>query len=162
LRLAARWCGVDKAPSPAVTGKTFTYKNLIPNFIKILFITHRQLLAKSLHDELSEEGFNNYSELTNEGIQQSKRLIVQLYSLKRLNYQDYKTLENFIPDYDLIVIDEMEGILNHFNAKTLKGKEETYNILRRLIMDTKTTFCLDGDIFNRSLDYLQNTIKKRI
>ena len=111
---------------------------------------------------MSEEGFKNYSELTNEGIQQSKRLIVQLYSLKRLNYQDYKTLENFIPDYDLIVIDEMEGILNHFNAKTLKGKEETYNILRRLIMDTKTTFCLDGDIFNRSLDYLQNTIKKRI
>ena len=55
----------------------------------------------------------------------------------------------------------MEGILNHFNAKTLKRKEETYNILRRLIMDTKKTFCLDGDLFNRSLDYLQNTIKKR-
>jgi len=98
---------------------------LIPHFKKILFITYRQSLAKSLHDELSEEGFKNYSELTNEGIQQSKRLIIQLDSLKRVNYQDYITLENYIPDYDLIAVDEMEGIINHFNAKTLKGKEES-------------------------------------
>jgi len=27
-------------------------------------------------------------------------------------------------------------------------------------MDTKKTFCLDGDLFNRSIDYLQHTIKK--
>ena len=100
--------------------------------------------------------------MTNKGIQQSKRLIIQLDSLKRLNYQDYITLENYIPDYDLIVVDEMEGILNHFNAKTLNGKEETYNILRRLIMDNKKTFCLDGDLFNRSLDSSQNTIKKNV
>jgi len=99
--------------------------------------------------------------LTNEGIQQSTRLIIQLDSLKRLNYQDYITLENYIPDYDLIVVDEMEGILNHFNAKTLNGKEETYNILRRLISDTKKIFCLDGDLFNRSLDYLTEYYTKK-
>jgi hypothetical protein len=49
--------------SPYGTGKTYTFKKLIPNFKKILFITYRQSLAKSLHDELSEEGFKNYSEL---------------------------------------------------------------------------------------------------
>jgi hypothetical protein len=98
--------------------------------------------------------------LTNEGIQQSKRLIIQLDSLVRLNYQDYITLENYLPSYDLIVVDEMEGILNHFNAKTLKRKEETYDILTRLIQETNKTFCLDGDLHNRSLDFLQNSIKK--
>ena len=84
-----------------------------------MFITYSQSLAKSFHDELSEEGFKNYSKLTNEGIQQSIRLIIQLDNLKRLNYQDYITLENYIPDYDLIVVDKLEGILNHFNANTL-------------------------------------------
>ena len=133
---------------------------LIPNFKKILFITYRQSLANSLYDELGSEGFKNYSELTNEGIQQSKRLIIQLDSLVRLNYQDYITLENYLPSYDLIVVDEMEGNLNHFNAKTLKRKEETYDILTRLIQETKKIFCLDGDLHNRSLDFLQNTIKK--
>ena len=87
-------------------------------------------------------------------------MIIQLDCLVRLNYQDFITLENYLPNYDLIVIDEMEGILNHFNAKTLKRKEETYDILRSLIMDTKKTFCLDGDLHNRSLDFLQNSIKK--
>ena len=58
--------------------------------------------------------------MTNAGIQQSKRLIIQLDSTVRLNYQDYITLENYLPQYDLIVVDEMEGVLNHFNAKTLK------------------------------------------
>ena len=140
------------------TGKTYTFKKLIPSFKKILFITYRQSLANSLYDELGSEGFKNYSELTNEGIQQSKRLIIQLDSLVRLNYQDFITLENYLPSYDLIVVDEMEGILNHFNAKTLKRKEETYDILTRLIQETKKIFCLDGDLHNRSLDFLQNSI----
>ena len=146
--------------SPCGTGKTYTFKKLIPNFKKILFITYRQSLAYSLYDELGSEGFKNFSELTNEGIQQSKRLIIQLDSLVRLNYKDYITLENYLPSYDLIVVDEMEGILNYFNAKTLKRKEETYDILTRLIQETKKTFCLDGDLHNRSLDFLQNSIKK--
>jgi len=146
--------------SPCGTGKTYTFKKLIPNFKKILFITYRQSLAYSLYDELGSEGFKIFSELTNEGIQQSKRLIIQLDSLVRLNYKDYITLENYLPSYDLIVVDEMEGILNYFNAKTLKRKEETYDILTRLIQETKKTFCLDGDLHNRSLDFLQNSIKK--
>ena len=125
-----------------------------------MFITYRQSLAQSLYDELSEAGFKNYNEMTNEGIQQSKRFIIQLDSTVRLNYQDFITLENYLPEYDLIVVDEMEGVLNHVNAKTLKRKEETFNILTRLITDTKKIICLDGDLHNRSLDFLQNTIKK--
>ena len=146
--------------SPYGTGKTYTFKQLIPDFKRILFITYRQSLAQSLYDELNQEGFKNYNDLTNEGLQQSKRLIIQLDSTVRLNYQDYITLENNLPEYDLIVVDEMEGVLNHFNAKTLKRKEETYDILTRLLTETKKVICLDGDLHNRSLDFLQNTIKK--
>jgi hypothetical protein len=54
----------------------------------------------------------------------------------------------------------MEGILLHFNAKTLKNKQITCDILTQLIKETSKLFCLDSDLHNRSLDYLENTIKK--
>ena len=54
----------------------------------------------------------------------------------------------------------MEGILSHFNAKTLKNKQITSDILTQLLKETNKIFCLDGDLHNRSLDYLENTIKK--
>ena len=47
----------------------------------------------------------------------------------------------------------MEGILSHFNAKTLKNKEITCDILTQLLKETNKIFRLDRD-------YLENTIKK--
>ena len=43
--------------SPYGTGKTYTFKKLIPDFKNILFITYRQSLANSLFNELENEGF---------------------------------------------------------------------------------------------------------
>ena len=146
--------------SPYGTGKTYTFKQLIPKFNKILFITYRQSLANSLYDELQKQGFQNYNELTNYEIQNAERLIIQLDSLVRLNDKDDITQKNYVPNYDLIVVDEMEGILSHFNAKTLKNKQITSDILTQLLKETNKIFCLDGDLHNRSLDYLENTIKK--
>ena len=146
--------------SPYGTGKTYTFKQLIPKFEKILFITYRQSLANSLYDELQEKGFENYNDLTNNEIQKAERLIIQLDSLIRLNVIDNITTQNYISSYDLVVVDEMEGILSHFNAKTLKNKEMICNILTQLLKETKKIFCLDGDLHNRSIDYIKNTIQK--
>ena len=154
--------GVIAISSPYGTGKTYTFKKLIPNFEKILFITYRQSLAQSLYSELDCEGFKNYKELENDKLQHTDRLIIQLDSLGRIHTQDSFTLQNTIPHYDLVVVDEMEGILSHFNAKTLERKQETYDVLTRLLTESKNVFCLDGDLHNRSLDYLQNTIKRNL
>ena len=55
-----------------------------------------------------------------------------------------------MPNYDLIVVDEMEGILSHFNAKTLKNKKITCDILSQLLKETNKIFCLHGDLHYRS------------
>ena len=34
------------------------------------------------------------------------------------------------------------------------------NILTQLLKETKKIFCLDGDLNNRSIDYIKNTIQK--
>ena len=64
--------------------------------------------------------FQNYNELTNYEIQNAERLIIQLDSLVRLNDKDDITQKKYVPNYDLIVVDEMEGILSHFNGRYLK------------------------------------------
>ena len=57
--------------------------------------------------------FLNYNEWTNYEIQNAERLIIQLDSLVRLNDKDDITQKNYVPNYDLIVVDEMEGISSH-------------------------------------------------
>jgi hypothetical protein len=59
-------------------------------------------------------------------------------------------------NYVLIVVDEIERILSHFDAKTLKKNENTCDILTRLLKETNEKICLDGDIYYRSLDFLEN------
>ena len=44
--------------------------------------------------------------------------------------------------------------------KHQKNKQITSDILTQLLKETNKVFCLDGDLHNRSLDYLENTIKK--
>ena len=105
-----------------------------------MFITYRQSLANSLYDELQKQDFQNYNELTNYEIQNAERLVIQLDSLVRLNDKDDITPKNYVPNYDLIVVDEMEGILSHFNAKTLKNKQITCDILTQLLKETKKNF----------------------
>ena len=146
--------------SPYGTGKTYAFKKLIPNFKRILFITYRQSLAYTLYNDLKDEKFLNYNNLTNEGIQTAERLIIQLDSVPRLNNINYITDEDEMPEYDLIIIDEIEGILSHFNATTLKNKLNTCELLTKLIQNTNKCLCLDGDLNNRSLDFLENTIKR--
>jgi len=91
--------------SPYGTGKNYTFKKIIPNFEKILFITYRRSLSNSLKRELSSVGYKTYNELSNEALLYTDRLIIQLDSLGRLNVEDDFTLEDSIPHYDFVVVD---------------------------------------------------------
>ena len=81
--------------------------------------------------------------------------------MPRLKNINYITDEDEIKEYDLIIVDVIEGILSHFNATTLKNKLNTCELLTKLIQNTKKCLCLDGDLKNRGLDFLENTIKRK-
>lgn len=143
------------------TGKTHTFKKLINNFDSVLFLTYRQSLANSLYTELKEEyGFDNYKELSNDELRQSERLIIQMDSLPRLQGEkDYITgQKSEIKEYDLIVLDECEGLLSHFNAKTLTEKEYTFGLLTELCDRANKIFVCDGDLAERSFDFIDKTL----
>lgn len=138
------------------TGKTFTFKNLIrenQQFKKVLFLTYRQSLAYSLELELANEyGFKSYiNKDTN--CKTSERLICQLDSIGKTTTYDILLQNIDINYYDLIVLDELEGLLNHLSYEKI-DQFNIHNILCRTINKSNKVLCLDGDMSDRSLDFI--------
>ena len=94
----------------------------------------------------------------------SDRLICQLESLLNLQSEDdfiddEESIESCqaIPQYDLIILDEVESILNHFDSTTFKGhSREVFDFLFNIIKVSSKVISLDGDLNNRALKYVSN------
>jgi hypothetical protein len=140
--------------SPYGTGKTYAFKQVIEIYKpkRILFITYRQSLANSLSEDLKQKyGFVNYLE---EDIKKSDRVILQLDSIKKLNENiNIMTQKDGIPSYDLIVLDESEGLLNHLSFEKIE-QHLIHNILINLIKKSKKCLVLDGDMNERTYDFI--------
>ena len=142
------------------TGKTYAFKKLIDDypFKKILFITYRQSLAYSLSNDLCENyNFKCYLDKT-VNLNTEDRLIIQLDSIKYLSSNfNYETQEEIFNKYDLIVLDEIEGLLNHFSYEKL-NQFEIYNKLEKLIITSNKVLCLDGDLDDRAFTTIHNIL----
>lgn len=142
------------------TGKTFAFKKIIESYEpkRILFITYRQSLAHSLIEDLQEKfKFDTYLN-KNIDVKLSRRLIIQLdsiYKLQSYNNYNFDTQTDDLPKYDLVVLDEMEGLLNHLSYNKIE-QATIFDILKRLLYKSKKILCLDGDLSDRSLDFINN------
>ena len=59
----------------------------------------------------------------------SNKLIIRLESLHKLDNNNFIDDINYIPSYNLIVIDEIESFLNHFSiSKTINDTTHHYNL----------------------------------
>lgn len=149
------------------TGKTYAFKQVLEKhkFKKVLFITYRQSLAISLTNDLKEKfGFKSYLD-KDTNIMTEDKLIIQLDSLKKFTYK-LDTPPTLLCDdvyikYDLIVLDEIEGLLNHLSFNKI-NQTQIYNILVNLINNSKKVLCLDGDLSDRSMDFISNITKSYV
>lgn len=57
--------------------------------------------------------------------------------------------------YDLLVLDEIEGILNHLSFNKI-NQFQIHNKLVKLIETSKKVLVLDGDLADRTLDFISN------
>ena len=142
--------------SPYGTGKTCAFRELIKKhqYGKILFITYRQSLAHSFSLDLKTQfGFENYLD-ENIDVKNSKRIIIQLDSLKRLTSTvNLLTQKDRIPYYDLVVLDECEGLLSHLSFDKIE-QYYIHNILTNILKKSKKVLVLDGDLGDRTLDFI--------
>lgn len=153
--------------SPYNTGKTALltsiFDSFLPQFKRVLIITYRVSLANEFDTIFEKYGFENYSY----GFFDEPYLICQIESLYKISLEEgMAALE-----YDLVIIDEIESVLNHFTSPTIKVPEATFNHLCTILKSSKKIIALDGDFGARSYDFLthfskpiilENSIKKNI
>ena len=156
--------------SPYNTGKTRIISKIIEEFgfKRILFISYRQTLTNELQGSFKHLNVDSYLDKNYD----SDRLICQIESLYKI-LPDYQFIDEdlLIPSYDLVIIDEIESVLNHFRSSTIENKEKTFDLMKDIIYNSNKVLALDGDFYNRSYHFLkyfddvivlQNTIKKNI
>jgi hypothetical protein len=149
------------------SGKTDIITKIIKEFNpkKVLFISYRQTLTHEFFGNFKSLDFESYFE----GNYTAERFICQIESLYKI--KPHMTFEEVVPleHYDLIIMDEIESILNHFVSSTITNKVEIFTIMSSFIYNAKKVLALDGDFFNRSYNFLEtfgkvkvlkNTIKK--
>ena len=142
------------------SGKSTFIHNFIKNnnFKRILFISHRITLCEEEYSKFKDLGFVRYND--GKCAYQSDRLIVQLDSLLNVkNFSNSILIDNkkFEECFDLIILDEVESIIYHFNGSTMKDKaEKTFNFMTLLLQNSKKNILLDGDISHRSLNFISN------
>ena len=156
-------CKILAIKSPYGTGKTYAFKKIMDTnkFNRVLFITYRQSLAHSLTLELKERyGFDNYlnnNEIVDGeklDIKKSNRLIIQLDSLyKIIKPYNYLLQKDGIPTFDLVVLDEIEGLLNHLSYSQI-NQHQIYHYLEKIVKRAPKVLALDGDMNDRSYDFL--------
>ena len=146
---------------PYGTGKTQTIKSLITTYDpkRILWLSYRKTLTNNVigGEKFGEEyNFKNYMH----GDLSADRLMIQLEStLKLYSQMDFIDEETSIyPSYDLVIIDEIESILKHFDSdKTFHGKsKETFEFIQNVIINSPKLMVLDGDVGIRTYDYIKS------
>ena len=138
------------------TGKTSVVYKIIDEFRvkKVLFISYRQTLTNDIYGNFKDLGVESYLD-KNYG---SDKVICQIESLHKL-LPPLSTIDDdddMVPAYDLVIIDEIESILNHFRSSTIKNKEYAFEIFQDLVYNSNKVLALDGDFHNRSYHFLKH------
>ncbi|AKI81608.1 replication origin binding protein [Acanthamoeba polyphaga mimivirus] len=161
------WLSNDKIKtlavrSPMGTGKTTMIKKILDhydNIKKILWISHRQTLSKQIYGSFKNHGFVNYMDQKG-NLFEHDRLIIQIDSLKRIFKYD-KDYNTVFKQYDLVIIDEIEGNMNHFMSPYLRkdsdfSVRQTFQKMLNCIDTAKKLLVLDADLGMRSKLFIDN------
>jgi hypothetical protein len=141
--------------SPYDTGKTQLVKKIIDKYEpkRILWITYRQSLTSDIKCNFKQYNFESYMD----GFYNADRQIIQLESLLKIgNSGGFIDEDIDIPTYDLVIIDEVEGILNHAtNSVTFNNKnKEVFEFLEKIIECSSKLITMDGDTSNRTYNFI--------
>ena len=142
------------------TGKTTMIKEILEDdksLKKILWITHRQTLTKQIYGSFKSLGFKNYMDVDGCLIKENK-IIVQIDSIMRI--REYEEDDINFNQYDLVVIDEIEGNMNHYNSPFLKksnySARDKFKFVIECIENAKKLLVLDADLGMRTKLFIDN------
>jgi len=147
LCILARW-GVGKTSTCLINA----IKHSIEYNKKVLIITENNNLNKSFYNDLKIYGAETH---LNKSVilKNSKIAIVSTESIKKIEFADY----------DYIILDEFESIINHLSSDTthktiLTDCFNSYRILINKIKEAEKVICLDADLNEKRLNVIFNSI----
>lgn len=118
------------------TGKTTLLKEIVKNYERVLYISYRVSLSDNIYGLFQGE-FKLYTEEID-----ADKLICQIDSIHKI--------PNLLK-YQMIIMDEIESILNHFNASTFTDKFNKFEYLVETCRYPQIKLlCMDGDVDNRT------------
>lgn len=122
---------------------------------RILWISVRQTYSANINERLKDYGFTNYLDDKKNWMYKNK-IIVQLESLNKLE-RNFKILP-----FDLVILDEIESILYHFDSSTIAhNSSNTFELLFWLCKSAKTKIIgLDADLGLRAIEYAKELDSK--
>ena len=144
------------------TGKATMIKKILEfkkdSIKKILWITHRQTRTEQLYENFKSLQFRSY--MNEEGcLINHDKIIVQIDNFMRIScYDEHLTFNR----YDLVIIDEIEQCLNHFNSKYINEGRDIFDHLLVVIKYSKKLLILDADIGMRTNLFIKNFPKSII
>lgn len=142
--------------SPIGTGKTELIKRLKADFMarhgyspKVSVITHLETLAKSSAARL---GYESYKDHKPEYLRLAPTLSICLNSIPKL-----ANTKDPLPQYDILVIDEVEQVLAALGSATFEPGEavRTREILEYLVKNAGLVVCLDAYSSSVSQNWLK-------
>lgn len=134
----------------------------IEKFNRVLVISPKISYGNSIIGELNRKqlGFSLYTDKDlktikkKEGLNQIRRLVIQVHSLHHLIIKNDKDGMNLFKDYDLIVMDECEEILGSLTSQILRYHEKVYTVFERLMTQSGTVIFCDANLSDTTLEIM--------
>jgi hypothetical protein len=166
--------GIHFIKSPKGTGKTVLIETIVRkakfegeifNFhknkkhykkIPVLVVGHRQALLAEMCKRLDIECYldtGNYDFKLNEKPTKSdliRTLKPDFYGISVDSL--WSRMRPQQESFPIIIIDESEQVFSHFNAGSLKNKNENFEILKHYIQNASHVYCLDADLGEISIE----------
>lgn len=140
------------------TGKTQSVKKFLEAVKErhpdgtVLAFSFRKMLAAMFATSYDLE---NYSQIQERSLYDKKRVAIQLESVERICIQqDGGTMK--CRAWDIVILDEIESLLQHFSSNTMKGKLiPVWEIFFTIVKNCKVLIACDADIGPRALTFLR-------
>ena len=134
------------------TGKTYQIRQMLKDneSMRTLIVCFRVELGQYMYTYLENMNFVFYKNAS--GFLSFERLICQVNSMHRI----------YNANYDLLILDEVESIMEQFNGVCATRRRMCWLVLEKLIRDTPHVFALDAGIADRSLEVMHSIRKDMI
>lgn len=134
-------------------GKTQFIKKFLKkmNINSILIISQRKSFTHFIVEELKEFNITSYLDIKNNDYRNHDNICIQIESLWKI-----KDME-----FDIVIIDECETVLNQFSSSTMTHVRVNFEMLTRYMAHAKHTILADAFITQRTKNYVRMMRDKR-